>query len=193
MIVVTGGAGFIGSAIVWQLNKRGKSDIIVVDRLRNEEKWRNLVPLRFADYIDKEDFIEKLEEGFFGGDIEVIFHLGACSSTTEKDADYLIRNNYQYSIRIGKWWEKHPGTRFIYASSAATYGDGGMGYVDDGNYPKLRPPTCMGIQQMFDLFALRQGWLEKSSGLNISMFSALMSITRVKRSVVNVSFCKGQR
>lgn len=195
MIVVTGGAGFIGSAIVWQLNKRGKSDIIVVDRLRNEEKWRNLVSLRFADYIDKEDFIEKLEEGFFGGDIEVIFHLGAYSSTTEKDADYLIRNNYQYSIRIGKWWEKHPGTRFIYASSAATYGDGGMGYVDDMEIiPKLRPLNMYGYsKQMFDLFALRQGWLEKIIGIKyFNVFGPNEYHKGDMRSVVNKAFARAR-
>ena len=116
----------------------------------------------------------------------MIFHLGACSSTTEKDADYLIRNNYQYSIRIGKWWEKHPGTRFIYASSAATYGDGGMGYVDDMEIiPKLRPLNMYGYsKQMFDLFALRQGWLEKIIGIKYFNVLALMSIRVTARSVV---------
>ena len=167
MIVVTGGAGFIGSAIIWQLNRRGLNDILAVDTLRTEEKWRNLVSLQFFDYLDKTDFIEKLESGIFDNNIEAIIHLGACSSTTERDADYLMENNYRYSVRLGTWWEKHPESRFIYASSAATYGNGDQGYEDDIAKIKLLHPLNMYgySKHLFDLYALRCGWLEKIAGL----------------------------
>ncbi len=94
MIVVTGGSGFIGSSLVWRLNQRGVNDIVVVDHLGKTEKWKNLVPLRFSDYFDKSDFIGKLEAGYFGNSIRAIFHMGACSSTTERNADYLNSNKH---------------------------------------------------------------------------------------------------
>ncbi len=133
MIVVTGGAGFIGSAIVWQLNQRGEENIIIVDALAESEKWKNLVPLRYIDYLDKADFIEKLEKGSFENTLNAIFHLGACSSTTQKNAAYLMDNNYRYTLRLAQWREDHRKTRFIYASSAATYGDGSNGYSERVN------------------------------------------------------------
>ncbi len=167
MIVVTGGAGFIGSAIVYALNERGRDDIIIVDHLGSTDKWKNCVGLRFQDYIDKGKFIEQLEDGKYGDEIETIFHLGACSSTTERNADYLMENNYRYSVRIGLWWESHSAARLIYASSAATYGAGEHGYVDDIlRLHLLRPLNIYGYSKhLFDLFALRRGWLNKIVGL----------------------------
>jgi len=167
MIVVTGGAGFIGSALVWALNRRGEDDILIVDRLHETEKWKNLVGLRFSDYLDKTVFIDQLTRGDFGDRIRAILHMGACSATTEKDADYLMENNYRYTARIAAWRETHPRCRLIYASSAATYGDGARGYGDDeAGLVHLRPLNMYGYSKhLFDLQALRQGWLKHIVGL----------------------------
>ncbi|MCU0608164.1 MAG: ADP-glyceromanno-heptose 6-epimerase [Chitinispirillaceae bacterium] len=167
MIVITGGSGFIGSALLWRLNQRGITDILVVDHLADSEKWKNLVPLEFSDYLDRQEFIARLERGDFGNTIEAVFHLGACSSTTEKNADYLIENNYRYSVRIAEWRERHAGCRMIYASSAATYGDGSAGYADDeALLHTLRPLNMYGYSKhLFDLYALRRGWLKNIAGL----------------------------
>jgi len=191
MIIVTGGSGFIGSAIVWQLNSRGIDDIVVVDHLGEVEKWKNLVPLRFSDYLDKSDFIKKLEAGYFGNSIKAIFHMGACSSTTEKDADYLIENNYRYTARIAMWHEKHPGCRFVYASSAATYGDGQQGYRDkEDELHILRPLNMYGYSKhMFDLLALRKGWLQHIVGLKyFNVFGPNEYHKDDMRSVVNKAY-----
>ncbi len=120
-IVVTGGAGLIGSALVWALNRRGLDDILVVDRLDESEKWRHLVPLRFADYIDADEFEARAMDGDDFGGVETVFHLGACSATTERDADFLARNNYEYTKHLAAWALERD-IRFVYASSAATYG-----------------------------------------------------------------------
>lgn len=166
MIVVTGGAGFIGSALVWKLNQLGRDDIVVVDQLGTDEKWRNLVPLRFAEYIDKDDFLRLVVDRELIPPPEAIVHLGACSSTTERDADYLMRNNYRYTRTLAEWCLARD-VRFIYASSAATYGDGSAGYSDDdGVTPTLAPLNKYGYsKQLFDLWALRTGALEKIAGL----------------------------
>lgn len=167
MIIVTGGAGFIGSAIVWRLNQRGEDDILIVDHLGEDEKWKNLVPLRFHDYLDRDAFLERLERGDLGSRIRAVFHMGACSSTTEKDAGYLMENNYRYTLRLASWQERHPNCRFIYASSAATYGDGAQGYRDDeAGLHDLRPLNMYGYSKhLFDLYALRRGWLDRIVGL----------------------------
>lgn len=167
MIVVTGGAGFIGSALVWRLNRQGENDILVVDHLGETEKWKNLVPLRFFDYLDRSAFIERLEKGDFGSRIRALLHLGACSSTTEADAGYLMENNYRYTLRLASWQAQHPNCRFIYASSAATYGDGGRGYQDDEQaLSTLRPLNMYGYSKhLFDLYAARRGWLDRMVGL----------------------------
>jgi ADP-L-glycero-D-manno-heptose 6-epimerase len=167
MIVVTGGSGFIGSALVWALNRRGIEDIIVVDEFTNSGKWRNLVPLRFSECIDKDGFIEALERGVFHEDIEAIFHMGACSSTLETDSGYLMENNYRYSVRLAMWWQAHASCRFIYASSAATYGNGENGYDDDERLlDRLRPLNAYAFSKhRFDVHARRKGWLAGCVGL----------------------------
>ncbi|NLL14233.1 MAG: ADP-glyceromanno-heptose 6-epimerase [Fibrobacter sp.] len=167
MIVITGGAGFIGSALAWKLNSRGIEDILIVDRLGTGEKWRNLVSLKYLDFQEKSEFIEKLESGYYKDSISTILHMGACSSTTETDADYLMENNFHYSVRLAQWWKNHQNTRFIYASSAATYGDGRFGYTDDYSVlDKLRPLNMYGYSKhLFDCYAFREGWLEKITGL----------------------------
>jgi ADP-L-glycero-D-manno-heptose 6-epimerase len=165
MIIVTGGAGFIGSAVIWQLNQMGIDRILVVDRLATSEKWRNLVPLAFDDYLPKDQFLRLVEQRGLPTP-EAVIHLGACSSTTERDADYLLANNYRYTRALAEWCLAL-GVRFIYASSAATYGDGSHGYCDqDEMAPRLRPLNQYGYsKQLFDLWALRTGALQKIVGL----------------------------
>jgi ADP-L-glycero-D-manno-heptose 6-epimerase len=191
VIIVTGGAGFIGSVCVWRLNQAGLDDIIVVDHLGTSEKWKNLVPLRFRDYCDRADFLNRLESNEFKNDIDVLFHFGACSSTTETDAGYLMENNYRYSVRIGTWWNSHRGTRLIYASSAATYGDGGQGYLDDEkNLDQLRPLNMYGYSKhLFDMYAQKQGWLSEIVGLKFfNVFGPNENHKGDMRSVINKAY-----
>ncbi len=166
MIVVTGGAGFIGSAFVWRLNQLGEENIIIVDSLGTSEKWKNLVGLKFVDVIHKNDFIERVREENVPFDVEAIIHMGACSSTTEKNADYLLENNYRYTMDLAKYSLPRK-ARFIYASSAATYGDGNFGYDDNENeLEKLIPLNMYGYSKhMFDLWAKRNKILDKIVGL----------------------------
>jgi ADP-L-glycero-D-manno-heptose 6-epimerase len=191
MIVVTGGAGFIGSALVWALNRGGEDDILIVDQLRETEKWKNLVGLRFNDYLDKAVFIDQLTRGHFGDRIRAILHMGACSATTEKDADYLMENNYRYTARIAAWRETQPGCRLIYASSAATYGDGSRGYGDDeADLLNLRPLNMYGYSKhLFDLLALREGWLKHIVGLKyFNVFGPNEYHKDDMRSVINKAY-----
>ncbi len=166
MIVVTGGAGFIGSAIVWRLNQLGKDDILIVDELGEDEKWKNLVGLNFSDYLDKDNFIDRIIDGDPDLDIEAIIHMGACSSTTEKDADYLMHNNFKYTQELAKYCIGN-NVRFIYASSAATYGNGEQGYDDnEKELNTLRPMNMYGYsKQLFDLWAKKNNLLNKLVGL----------------------------
>lgn len=166
-ILVTGGAGFIGSALVWELNQRGYENIIICDRLSTDEKWKNLVPLRFLDYIDGIDLENSVRRSPDAlGKFDAIFHLGACSATTEKDADYLMRNNFEFT-KVLCGWALERGTRFVYASSAATYGDGTHGMDDRmADLNKLRPLNMYGYSKhLFDLHAKRVGWLDQIVGL----------------------------
>ena len=191
MIVVTGGAGFIGSALVWALNNRGQDDILVVDRLGTTDQWRNLASLRFADYLDKDVFIEDLEKGRFGGEIEAILHMGACSITTEADADYLMANNYGYTARIAAWRASRPACRLVYASSAATYGDGSHGYADAADrLDTLRPLNMYGYSKhLFDLRARREGWLKDIAGLKyFNVFGPNEGHKGEMRSVINKAY-----
>ncbi len=166
-ILVTGGAGFIGSALVWALNQRGHDDIVIADFLGSDEKWRNLAPLKFSDYIEA-DVLRAAIAGKAGalGNFRTVLHLGACSSTTEKNAAYLADNNYNYTKEIAAW-SLAQGARFIYASSAATYGDGAAGMDDrDPDLDRLRPLNMYGYsKQLFDRFAWKQGWLERIVGV----------------------------
>ncbi len=123
MIIVTGGAGFIGANIVKGLNDSGRDDVIVVDNLEKGEKFLNLVDLEIADYIDKRDFIDMVNGGEFNGEVEAIFHLGACSDTMEYNGLYMMSNNYDYSKTLLHFCQLNR-TSFIYASSASVYGAG---------------------------------------------------------------------
>jgi len=166
MIIVTGGAGFIGSAIIAVLNKRGITDILVVDQLGCDQRWKNLRNLSFADYVEKDDFLEMVIENKLCPPIQAIFHLGACTSTTETNASYLAKNNYEYTKLLAQW-ATGAGIRFIYASSAATYGDGSAGFSDDEKtIEKLQPLNMYGYSKhLFDLWAKRAGLLKKIVGL----------------------------
>lgn len=167
MIIVTGGSGFIGSALIWRLNQLGKEDIIIVDEFGENEKWQNLIPLKYADVFDKEDFGHMIQADFLKNfEIDTIFHLGACSSTTEKNFNYLLRNNYEYTKYLCEKALEND-IRFIYASSAATYGDGSNGYIDDeSKLHTLRPLNGYGYSKhMFDLWARKSRVLDKIVGL----------------------------
>jgi ADP-L-glycero-D-manno-heptose 6-epimerase len=166
-ILITGGAGFIGSALVWELNRRGCENIVVCDRLSTDEKWKNLVPLKFADYIDGNDLLQAvLHSPGKLGHFDHVLHLGACSATTERDADYLMRNNYEFTKQLCQWSLANQ-TRFVYASSAATYGDGAHGMDDQmPDIHALRPLNMYGYSKhLFDLHARREGWLPHIVGL----------------------------
>lgn len=166
-ILVTGGAGFIGSALVHHLNRMGLSNILVTDMLGTDEKYRNLVPLMFDDYMEGDDFLRRLEEKPVQfADIRTVFHLGACSATTEKDSRYLVRNNYEYTKILAEW-ALAKRARFAYASSAATYGDGAHGMDDmSPDIGRLRPLNMYGYSKhMFDLHARRRGYLTDIVGL----------------------------
>lgn len=166
MIVVTGGAGFIGSAIVWRLNELGSDNIVIVDRLGSSEKWKNLVGLKYADIYHKDEFIDMVVEDSLPFEIEAVLHLGACSSTTEKDADYLIYNNFKYTQSLATYCLEKD-VRFIYASSAATYGEGENGYNDDEEkLNELKPLNMYGYSKhLFDLWAKREEVLDEIVGI----------------------------
>ncbi len=165
MIIVTGGAGFIGSAFTAKLNSMNISDILIVDELGTSDKWKNLNGKKFSEYLHKNIFIEKLEKNEFAK-IHAIIHLGANSSTTEKDVDHLMENNYRYTRRLAEWSVKKK-VRFIYASSGATYGDGSLGFSDsDELSPKLSPLNAYGYsKQIFDAWALQNKIANKIVGV----------------------------
>lgn len=168
-IIVTGAAGFIGSALVWALNQAGEDDILAVDHLGTSEKWRNLRALRFADYIEKADFRRLVAEGRIGDGVKAILHMGACSATTERDASYLSDNNFNCTKELALF-AASKGVRFVYASSAATYGDGSQGYLDDETkLDSLRPLNMYGYSKhLFDLWARRNGLLSKITGVKFT-------------------------
>ncbi len=164
LIVITGGAGFIGSGVVRHLNDRGMNNLIIVDELGQTEKWKNLVGKQFVDIIPKSQLFSWLagKESL----IEAFIHLGACSDTMETNASYLLENNYRYSVRLAEYALKND-QRFIYASSAATYGDGSKGFTDNvSQLYELQPLNMYGFsKQLFDQWALNEGVLDKLVGL----------------------------
>ncbi len=189
MIVITGAAGFIGSALVWRLNKLGKNNIIIVDELGKDEKWKNLVALDFEDFINKDIFIEKIESGL-NFKIDAIIHMGANSSTTEKDADHLLSNNFEYTKKLALY-SINKNIRFIYASSAATYGDGNFGFDDNNELcKKFHPLNMYGYSKnLFDIWALKKNMLDKITGIKyFNVFGPNEYHKGDMRSVVNKAF-----
>ncbi|MBP7143378.1 MAG: ADP-glyceromanno-heptose 6-epimerase [Opitutaceae bacterium] len=190
-ILVTGGAGFIGSALVWALNQRGITNIVISDILGSDEKWKNLVPLRFADYIEADIFRRRLQESREAfGQFSTLFHLGACSATTERNASYLADNNFGYTKELAMW-SLDRGMRFIHASSAATYGDGSHGMDDrDARLHLLRPLNMYGYSKhLFDLWAQSHGYLDRLVGLKyFNVFGPNEDHKGDMRSLVNKAF-----
>ena len=163
--IVTGGAGFIGSNVIAELNARGTDDILVVDLLGSDEKWANLVGLKYSDYWEVDDFRFHVRQDSLG-EVDAVIHLGACSATTERNASFLADNNYRFTRELCEWCLQHS-TRFVYASSAATYGDGALGYSDElDKLPELKPLNMYGYSKhMFDLWARRQDHFDQIVGL----------------------------
>lgn len=164
LIVVTGGAGFIGSCVIKELNDKGITNIVVVDSLKESEKWKNLVGKQFYEILEKEQLFDWLVGR--ESQVEAFIHLGACSSTVERNASYLLENNYRYTVKLAEYALQN-GQRFIYASSAATYGDGALGFSDSHEgIQQLHPLNMYGYsKQLFDLWALNHGVLDKMTGL----------------------------
>jgi len=192
-VLVTGGAGFIGSALVWALNRRGCDNIVVCDILGSDEKWRNLTSLRFADYVEAADLQARLQSGALGK-FDLVLHLGACSATTERNATYLIQNNYEFTRDLAAWSLANK-SRFVYASSAATYGDGSAGMEDhEAQLDALRPLNMYGYSKhLFDLHAKRAGFLNKICGLKyFNVFGPNEDHKGDMRSLVHKSFAQVQ-
>jgi len=164
MVVVTGGAGFIGSCFIRKLNDEGVQDVLVVDYLGESNKWKNLVGKQFTDIVHPDVFREDLLDGDYTDEIEAIIHLGACSATTERNADYLLDNNYRYSVDLAAY-SASSDVRFLYASSAATYGIGEQGYSDELSHT-LRPLNMYGYSKLlFDNWVLNNGLQESCVGI----------------------------
>ena len=141
MIIVTGGAGFVGSNLVHELNLQGHQNILIVDNMGDGNKFKNLVPLKFQDYMDKADFIENMRQGYFDRqEIQGVFHIGACSDTMEYNGNYMMKNNYEYSKELLHFCLKKK-VSFIYASSASVYGNGENGFTEN--------PQCEGALNVY--------------------------------------------
>jgi len=165
MHVITGGAGFIGSAFLAKLNAQGIDDILVVDELGSSQKWQNLRGKIFRDYVHKAQFLKLLKDDAFPSSISAIIHLGACSSTIETDLDFLLENNYKYSLALAEYAASHK-VRLIYASSAATYGDGSSGYSEAIKLSRLKPLNRYGFSKhLFDLAMERRGFQPSVVGI----------------------------
>lgn len=189
MIAITGGAGFIGSALIWKLNSESFDDILVVDLLK-EKNSKNLTNLKFQNFMDKNEFVKRIEKGDFNKSIEGILHIGACSSTTEKNKDFLLENNYEYTRRLCSWSINNK-KRFVYASSAATYGDGSKGFSDEHNLlSDLKPLNMYAYsKQLFDSWAFENKLLDKIAGLKyFNVFGPNEYHKGEMRSVVHKAF-----
>jgi ADP-L-glycero-D-manno-heptose 6-epimerase len=189
-IVVTGGAGFIGSALVWGLNRRGFDRILISDRLDRSDKWRNLNGLRFEDYVDADElFARSIGSSKAFGDVGAIFHLGACSSTTETDMGFLVHNNFEYSKQMATWSESL-NARLVYASSAATYGAIEGRVEETACLDALRPLNAYAFSKhLFDCWAQRTGVLNRAVGLKyFNVFGPNENHKGDMRSMVNKAY-----
>jgi ADP-L-glycero-D-manno-heptose 6-epimerase len=190
MIILTGGAGFIGSGMLARLNEAGIDGVLVVDNLDHPKKRLNLRGKRFSKVMGVDPFMKALQGGKLKGRVKAVIHMGACSATTETDACYLMANNTGYSIQLAQW-ALEKGARFIYASSAATYGAGERGYSDD---PKalhlLKPLNLYGwSKQLFDLWVLNNGLQGRVLGLKFfNVFGPNESHKGEMRSLVDKAY-----
>ena len=194
MIVVTGGAGFIGSCFVAKLNEMGIDDILIVDNLGNGEKWQNLVGKKYKDYLHKNVFITSLLNGKMDKVIDSIVHIGACSATTETNADYLMENNVHYSMTLANWAVKN-NKKMWYASSAATYGDGELGFSDeDKTTPSYRPLNMYGYSKhLLDLWVLKNKLDNNLTGFKFfNVFGPNEYHKGKMRSPINIFFPKAR-
>ena len=168
MIIVTGGAGFIGSCLVRTLNDAGIKDIIIVDNIASTEKWKNLRNKQFTTYVNKKDFLRELPSY---QNVTAILHMGACSSTTQQDFDYLWENNTEYTKSLWEYCARKQ-IQFIYASSAATYGDGAMGFSDETDIDKLLPLNGYGYsKQRFDQWVLHHATMFPKQHVGLKFFN----------------------
>lgn len=190
MIIVTGGAGFIGSCMVRELNAMGYEDILIVDNIQKTEKWKNLRNKTYTEYISRNDFLHRLPE--FAGMVSHIIHMGACSSTTETDFDFLYQNNLEYTKELWKFCAQN-GCSFLYASSAATYGAGEYGFDDRMDIRKLRPLNAYGYsKQLFDLWAQKQQ-AEPKQHCGFKFFNVYGPNEYCKKSMASVVFHSFQK
>lgn len=190
-VLVTGGAGFIGSGLVHELNASGLEQIVIADFLETSGKWENLRELRFEDYLEADGLLDRLEAGSLGA-FDLVLHMGACSSTTETDAGYLIRNNYEFTKVLAEW-SARTNARFVYASSAATYGDGSHGMEDKSDLEylsALRPLNMYGYSKhLFDMYAERSGLLGQCAGIKyFNVFGPREDHKGEMRSLVNKAY-----
>lgn len=191
MIIVTGAAGFIGSNLVSYLNSKGIDNILAVDDLGSKDKWNNLLGLNFKDLLSIDQFIDFINCSK-NEDITALVHLGASSSTTERDGDYLHDINYSYTKLLANWSLENK-IRFIYASSAATYGDGKLGFRDDHQeLNTLKPLNAYGFSKyLFDLYALNNNLLDSIAGIKFfNVYGEREEYKEDQASVVFKSFKK---
>ena len=193
MIVVTGGAGFIGSCIVSRLNSQGRKDLIIVDHLEEDDmKRRNLERKEYARYYDKEEFLRMVLDRRLDRSVDCVIHMGACSSTTGTDAEFYRQNNFEYTRHLAEWCLER-GAQYIYASSAATYGAGDQGYEDDeSKLSTLRPLNLYGwSKHQFDLWVMEQGVRDKVVGLKFfNVFGPNEYHKGEMRSVLNKTYSR---
>lgn len=185
MIIVTGGAGFIGSCVVRTLNDAGIEDIIIVDNVNSTDKWMNMRNKRYIKYVHKSKFLEDLPR--YEG-VEAIIHMGAQSSTTEKNFDYLWNNNFEYTKALWNYCSEKQ-ISFIYASSAATYGDGSEGFDDQMDIDKLLPLNGYGYsKQLFDQWVKHQAKVVPKQYVGVKFFNVYGPNEYFKGSMASMVF-----
>ena len=185
MIIVTGGAGFIGSCVVRTLNDAGRDDIIIVDNVAETDKWMNMRNKRYIKYVHKSKFLEELPSY---GNVEAVIHMGAQSSTTERNFDYLWENNFEYTKALWNYCAEKQ-VSFIYASSAATYGDGTLGFDDRMDIDLLRPLNGYGYsKQLFDLWVKHQAQVAPAQAVGLKFFNVYGPNEYFKGSMASMVF-----